>query len=84
MPGKYNLSAHKTARRARRVIALYGTDYQWITRLIHAELKIQRKIKEQSEPNTTKYAAATTTILQCESVLQRLSMGTIQWEPGTK
>ena len=70
---------HRAARRARKVVYLYGTDYQWVIRLINTEWRIAKKARDRTPPGTTKYAAAVTTMLQCEQVLRRIKGGKVEW-----
>ncbi len=81
MPGKYNLSAHKTARRARKIVAFYGNEPAWLGRLIRSELKIQSKIMASKKPGTSDYAIAQQRVIECENVLSRFVGGKIEWEP---
>ncbi len=84
MPGKYNLTAHKTPRRARKVVAFYGTEPQWLGKLIRDEMRMQNKIVEREEPGTTKYAMAARRVVECQTVLGRFRSGKIEWEPIEK
>lgn len=71
---------HRAPRQARKIVAFYGNDFQWLVRLINAELRIQKKTRDRTPPNTTKYAAAVSSILQCEQVLARMKKGKISWD----
>lgn len=80
-PNSYNSNPtpHRTPRQARKVVYFYGNDVLWLTRLINAELKVQRSLVKRKPPNTSEYMMASRRAIECEQVLARLRKGRIEW-----